>query len=167
MKPPPEKPDVQVMHRNTLSILLTLLVCLIGCTKSKPPPELSPVQGDWRFDEAGYLDSLRARSKDPEELKQAVELYEFAKKVGMPAMTDITISGACITTGRGLLRQQYDLSDYRTNGGRIVAKALWHEDRNDPGDASTVDVVLQTDGTNLSFTVSHEGSGETYAFKRK
>jgi hypothetical protein len=152
------------MHR---LILLTMLACLDGCAKSKPPPELSTVQGDWQFDEAGYLDSLRVRYKDPEELKKMVGLYEFAKKNGTPVMTDITISGSRITTGRGLLRQQYDLSDCRTDGGRIIAKALWHEDRNDPGDASTINVVLQTDGTNLSFTLTHEGSGETYAFRRK
>jgi len=96
-----------------------------------------------------------------------VGLYEFAKKNGTPVMTDITISGARITTERGLLRQQYDLSDCRVDSGRIAAQALWHEDRNDPGDASTIDVVLQTDGTNLLFTLSHEGSGETYSFRRK
>ena len=155
------------MHRITFSILLAVLACLIGCTKSKPPQELSIVQGDWHFDEAAYLESMRARYKEPDELKKMVGLYEFARQNGTPVMTDITISGSRITTGRGLLRQQYDLSDCRIEGGRIVAKALWHEDRNDPGDASTIDVVLQTDGTNLSFTLSDEGSGETYAFRRK
>ena len=155
------------MHRITFPILLTVLACLIGCTKSTPPQELSTVQGDWHFDEAAYLESMRVRYQEPNELKKMVGLYEFAKKNGTSVMTDITISGSRITTGRGLLRQQYDLSDCRTEAGRIVAKALWHEDRNDPGDASTIDVVLQTDGTNLSFTLSHEGSGETYAFRRK
>src|SRR5262245_18074183 len=79
------------MHRITLSILLTMLACLIGCTKSKAPPELSTVQGNWQFDEAGYLSSLRARYKDPEELKKMIGLYEVAKKNGTPVMTDITI----------------------------------------------------------------------------
>jgi hypothetical protein len=155
------------MHRNRVSILLMILGCLIGCTKAEPPQELLTVQGKWQFDEAGYLNSLRARCKNPEELKKRVGLYEFAKQNGTPVMTDITISGSRITTDRGLLRQEYELSEYRTEGRRIVAKALWHEDRNDPGDASFIDVVLQTDGTNLLFTLSHEGSGETYAFRRK
>lgn len=96
-----------------------------------------------------------------------IDLYEFGKKSGAPVMTDITISGSRIITCSGVLRQQYDLSDYRINADRIVATALWHEDRSDPGDASTVDVILQTDGTNLLFTVSHKGSRATYAFRHK
>jgi hypothetical protein len=154
-------------HRVTLLILLTITACLVGCTKSTAPTELTAIQGNWQFDEAAHLESMRARFTDPGELQKMVDLYEFAKKNGTPVMTDITISGSCITTRRGLLRQQYDLSDWQTDGGRIVAKALWHEDRNDPGDATTIDVVLQTDGTNLSFTLSDEGSGQTYAFRRK
>jgi hypothetical protein len=154
------------MHRLTFSILLTSLACLLGCAKPETPTELSTVQGDWRFDEASYLESMRTHYKDPGEFKKIMDLYELAKKLGKPVMTDITISGSRITTSRGFLRQQYDLSDLRTEGERIVAKALWHEDRNDPGDASTIDVALQTDGTNLLFTLSHEGSGETYAFRR-
>jgi hypothetical protein len=96
-----------------------------------------------------------------------IDLYEFTKKNSAPVMTDITISGSRITTGHGLLRQQYDLSEIQSDNGRITAKALWHEDRSDPGDASVVDVVLQSDGTNLMFTLSHQGSGETYVFHRK
>jgi hypothetical protein len=81
------------MQRITLPILLTMFAGLIGCTKSKTPRELSTVQGDWLFDEAGYVGFLRSRYKDPEELKKMVGLYEFAKKNGTPVMTDIAISG--------------------------------------------------------------------------
>jgi hypothetical protein len=155
------------MHATALSILLLMLCIMMGCTKGNSPPELTRVQGDWQFDEARYVEALRARHKEPAEFKKMLGLYEFAKKNGTPVMTDITIVGSRITTAAGLLRQQYDLSDCRNENGRITAKALWHEDRNDPGDASTIDVVLQSDGTNLLFTLSSEGSGDTYAFRRK
>jgi hypothetical protein len=154
------------MLRISSFILISTLV-VAGCTKSKPPVELAGVQGNWQFDETRYLASLRERHKDPEELKKMIGFYEFAKKNGTPVMTDIAISGSRITTGHGLLRQQYDLFEIRSDNGGVTAKALWHEDQNDPGDASTVDVVLQSDGTNLTFTLSHEGSGETYVFHRK
>jgi hypothetical protein len=150
-----------------LSILLLMLCIMIGCTKSSTPPELVGFQGDWQFDESRYVEALRARHKEPEEFEKMLGFYEFTKKNGTPVMTDITIVGSRITTAGGLLRQQYDLSDCRNENGRITAKALWHEDRNDPGDASTVDVVLQSDGTNLLFAISHEGSGDKYAFRRK
>lgn len=86
------------MRGSTLSILLAMLACLVGCTKSNTPAELSTVQGSWKFDEIGYLESLRARHKAPEDLKKMVDLYGFAKKNGTPVMTDITISGSRITT---------------------------------------------------------------------
>jgi hypothetical protein len=155
------------MHATKIPILVLLLGLFFGCTNSKTTSELSAIQGNWRFDESRYLESLRAHYTDPNEFKKFAELYDFAKKNGTPVMTDIKISGSSITTSGGLVRQQYDLSDVRTDNGRITAKALWHEDRNDPGDASTIDVVLQSDGTNLLFTTKDEDSEEAYNFKRK
>lgn len=66
------------------------------------------------------------------------------------------------------MRRQYDLSDCRIGDrGRIFANALWHDDPKDPRDTLTIDVELQNEGTNLSFTIFHEGSGETYSFRSK
>ena len=138
-----------------------ILSSLTGCNRL---PELAAIQGEWRFDESAYLQSLRDRYSGAD-LRLALEIWELGKSHDRPFMSDLSIRGKRITTaGRP---QQFDLSLCKTKDGRLEAKALYHEDRNDPGDAVMINVILAREGDCLRFTTIDEGKQVTYVFHRK
>src|SRR5689334_12456088 len=108
------------MHLRAFALVLA--VGLVGCT----PKELAPIQGQWRFDELRFLESLRRESKSDEEFKKTLAIHEMVKQKGFATMSDLSVSGTRIIALSGL-RQQWDLTDYRIQGGRILSKAVWHE----------------------------------------
>ena len=91
--------------------------------------------------------------------------FDAMQKLGV-TMSDIEIRGTQITQLGGLLQAQYDLLDYRSEGGRIVGTALWHEDQHDPGDASEIKISLELSGDELTLTREDDDFTERYYFTR-
>jgi hypothetical protein len=56
---------------------------------------------------------------------------------------------------------------HRIVGRQLKAKAIYHEDRSDPGDAQTVELTLEVDGDTLTFTLEIDSEAITSFFKRK
>jgi hypothetical protein len=153
---------------NRRALLLFFLITLsitIGCQRSSD--ELAPIQGEWQFDEPRYLESLRNRSGSADDFKRIIDVYEMGKTRGLPVMTDVSIVDARIITTRGMIQQQFDLSDWNIEDGRIKAKAVWQKGGKDSGESRTVDVVLQSDGFTLMLTVRDGGIAEMFPFKKK
>jgi len=158
-----------------LMTLVAFVVGLAGCgpvgesfglpAAARVPAELETVQGKWKFDRA--KSSLAAEGEDDREEMSAEDkaFIDAMKKLGI-GMSDIEIRGTQITQLEGLLRAQYDLLDYKTQGGKIVGTALWHEDRHDPGDCTEIKVTLQRDGDKLIFTREDDGEVETFFFHK-
>ena len=129
---------------------------------SSVPADLVPFQGKWKFDEDRSGDSSAPAEPATEE-EQA--LLNAMKAIGV-VMSDIDIRGTQITQLGGILQAQYDLLDYRSEGGRIIGTALWHEDRHDPGDCTEIKVTLQRDGNTLIFTREDDGDSQRFYFTR-
>lgn len=128
------------------------------------PSDLVPFQGRWKYDE----ERSRRDDGDSDDEEMSAEdqaLLDAMKQIGM-VMSDIEIRGTRITQLGGLIQAQYDLLDYRSDNGRIVATALWHEDRHDPGDATEINVTLERTGDTLVFTREEDGLAESYYFTR-
>jgi hypothetical protein len=51
--------------------------------------------------------------------------------------------------------------------GRVLAKAIWHEDRNDAGKTMPMDLKFEVKGRDLFFTMRWEGFEEKYVFQKK
>ena len=139
-----------------------MIAALAGCA----PKELSSIQGEWRFDEAAFLASLREENKSGEDLKSALAIHEMLKQKGFATMSDLSVSGSRIIALSGL-RQQWDLSDYRAQDGRVLARAVWHEDRNDAGKTMPMDLEFEIKGQDLFFTMRWDGVEEKYVFHKK
>jgi hypothetical protein len=162
-------PTVQLF----LITVLAFVIGMAGCgplanTMSLPatasvPTELVPFQGAWKYDAAR---SAIANGASTEELSaEGQKFLDTMKALGV-GMSDIEIRGTQITQQGGLLQAQYDLLNYRTEEGRIVGTALWHEDRHDPGDASEIKVTLELSGDALIFTCEDDGFTSRYYFNR-
>ena len=146
-------------------VWLATVLILSGLTACNRLPELAAIQGEWKFDEPAYLQSFHDRYSGAD-LKLALEIWELGKTHERPFMSDLSIRGKTITTV-GRVQQQFDLSHCKAKEGRLEAEALWHEDRNDPGDAVTINVILAREGSRLHFTKIDEGKQVTYVFHKK
>ena len=159
-----------------LMTLVAFVVGLAGCgpmgesfglpAAARVPAELETFQGKWKFDEAK---SSFAEGEDDEQTAapsaEQKAIINAMKQLGI-GMSDIEIRGTQITQLEGLLRAQYDLLDYKTQGGKIVGTALWHEDRHDPGDCTEIKITLKRDGDKLIFTREDDGEVETFFFHK-
>lgn len=135
---------------------------LPAAASASVPSELAPFQGKWIFDKL-RLPGIEGEADDGPADPEEHALTKAMQQLGI-GMTDIEIRGTQITQLGGILQAQYDLLDYSADGDKIVGKALWHEDRHDPGDASEIKVTLQRDGDQLIFTREHEEDGVTERF---
>jgi hypothetical protein len=158
-----------------LITFIAFVVGLAGCgpvgesfglsAAEKVPAELEVFQGKWKFDEAK---SFAPEGEDDGQAEMSAEekaILGAMKQLGV-VMSDIEIRGTQITQLEGLLRAQYDLLDYKSEGGKIVGTALWHEDRHDPGDCTEIKVSLQRSGDTLTFTREDDGDVQTFYFHK-
>ena len=157
-----------MMMRIAVCVALAMAACSCGRKRGSGavPPELKDIQGSWRFDEERYLAEHRAQSKSEEEFQKVKSVLQRTERMGAPVMSSISVEGRRIITKGGLLQQQFDLLECRRNGGRIVCRALWHEDRHDPGDASVIDLVISVSGNDLTMQLG-DGPGEVPFFFRR
>ncbi|MBK8857237.1 MAG: hypothetical protein IPN11_05965 [Opitutaceae bacterium] len=102
------------------------------------------------FDEEATIALWRAEAKSENEKKEAERLIEmkrdFRNKLGIPFHSDIKVTRTAIVGIRTMLTPRYDLISSTEYGATISAKVLWHEDQNDPGDASEETIVLSRQG---------------------
>lgn len=146
--------------------LIFLLSCVASCGRESVPDELLPIQGDWFFDEARSLEEHDRAAKSKDEAEKLRKFHALMKANGTPVKSDIVVQGKRIIGKGRLLQEQFDILEFRRAGDKLVCKALWHEDRHDPGDASTITLVLQvTEGT-LKFWLEDEDE-PPFFFKRK
>src|SRR5687768_13420542 len=108
-----------------IRVWLLMSLVLSGLAACNRLPELAAIQGEWKFDEAAYVQSLHDRYSG-RDLKLALEIWELGKTHHRPYMSDLSIRGkTIITAGQG--QQQFDLSNCKAKEGRLEAEALWHE----------------------------------------
>ena len=161
-------------------LLITVVAFVVGLAGCGPvgdsfsiagtagvPSELAPFQGKWQLDQTkSFAPEGEADAAAQEASAEEKAFVEAMKKLGA-VMSDIEIRGTQITQLGGLLQAQYDLLDYKKDGGKIVGTALWHEDRHDPGDATEIKVTLQRDGDTLIFTREDDGEAEAFYFQKQ
>ncbi len=154
-----------------LAFVLGLAGCApIGDSFAMPgetvvPSELLPFQGTWKLDEAQSPVASGQDASGEEMSADEKAFLDAMKKLGV-VMSDIEIRGAQITQQGGFLQAQYDLLDYRSENGRIVGTALWHEDKHDPGDATEIKITLERNGDKLIFTREIDELVDRYQFHR-
>lgn len=155
------------------SVVWMVMLCLLsGCANRgavsiplQEADDLQLLQGRWQFDEQKFLHAMEnAIKKDFELYKQT---YDQSKQVGMPFMSDIQVQGASIVTEGGKLQQQFDLIDYTVSNQTVKGKAVWHSDRYDPGDSTTIDVALTVQGDELTFLLDPRPTGVPFFFRRR
>jgi hypothetical protein len=126
---------------------------------------LKGLEGKWIFDAKLYKANLLSEASTEGEKKQIEERFKQLAQQKIPVHEDIDIKGTRII-GSGLVPPQYDLFNLSVEEGKITGKAVWHEDRHDPGDACTVDVVLYVEKKTLHFRVGLMGMWSPYVFRR-
>ena len=96
-----------------------------------------------------------AREPDP---KRRASLHAITL-LGFQMYRSLTIREGVIRTG-GFPVQEFSIQAATLEGNVLSGRAIWHEDVNDPGDMSEVQVRLVAKGDALSFTFGDAESGQ-------
>lgn len=144
---------------------------LAGLANTAQPALPAPMQGKWTFDKKRTVEAMQAAAvteQQKQEAAQTLAMFDQMEKGGVPFFADLLVEDHRITgQGGGVLQPQMDFQKIKITDGTVVGTAYLHEDPNDPGDMSLMDVRLAiTDDGLLVLELGPSGEAGSFYFRR-
>lgn len=151
--------------------LVALMLCSLGCVRAGDALVASKV--DTAALDGSY-ELLAEQSFTTLRKQVAGEPDPQRKQAGLGVISFLAANWANLRIAHGVLRcgrvvvQEFSLVDASTTGESVTGTAIWHEDVQDPGDSSRVQLALRRSGERLELQVGAvDGqAGDTFVYKR-